>query len=72
MLSPPPSNPLILVTNDSDPESPGPPQRVTRSKVKEGRLYPLREMLVPGVGAQGEPGAGYVAVPLNTGDVRDF
>ena len=26
-------------------------------------------MLVPGVGAQGEPGTGYVTVPLNTGDI---
>ena len=50
-----------------------PSTRITRSKAREEKLFLLREVLVPGGGGQaGVPGAGYVSVPLNTGDVREF
>uniref|UniRef100_A0A8C0B881 Core shell protein Gag P30 domain-containing protein n=1 Tax=Buteo japonicus TaxID=224669 RepID=A0A8C0B881_9AVES len=43
-----------------------------QKSARGGGLFPLREMLIPGAGGQGAPGTGYVAVPLNTGDVREF
>ena len=69
-------------SSDSDPETIDPRQTpqgpdtlsgpVTRSRTR-GKLYPIREILLPGGGVQeGMPGTGYVSVPLNTGDVRDF
>ena len=54
------------------PQTPqAPSTRITRSKAREEKLFPLREVLVPGGGGQaGVPGAGYVSVPLNTRNLR--
>lgn len=57
--------PLVPNLEEADPSQPIGP--VTRSKTRQqqyqvtGHLYPLREIAM-----------GYVAVPLNSGDVRDF
>ena len=57
--------------SESDHEIQGP---ITRSRARNqkidlgGGLYPLREIAMGGP----QPGMGYVAVPLNSGDVRDF
>lgn len=62
-------------SGESDGEANPSPQRpVTRSQTRaqglslEGGLYPLREIAMGGP----QPGTGYVAVPINSGDVRDF
>ena len=66
-----PSESTVSGESESDHEAQGPVTRSrTRSQkpdLKEG-LYPLREIAMGGP----QPGMGYVAVPLNSGDVRDF
>lgn len=70
----PPAPPLTAPDLNLDPpSSPEETQRVTRSQTRrkgqlEDRLYPLRK--VPMGGPQ--PGMGFVSVPLNSGDVREF
>lgn len=52
-------------------ENPGVLEQVgprTRSRTRHLNLYPLRE--IPMGGAQ--PGIGFISVPLNSGDVREF
>ncbi|RMC11061.1 hypothetical protein DUI87_12253 [Hirundo rustica rustica] len=41
---------------------------VTRQRARQQNLYPLREMPMGGP----QPGIGFISVPLNSGDVRDF
>lgn len=41
---------------------------VTRAKARQNNLYPLREMPMGGP----QPQMGFISVPLNSGDVRDF
>lgn len=52
-------------------ESPVVRRSTQKRNQKEEKLYPLREVLVPGAGAAA-PRSGYVSVPLNTSDVREF
>ena len=70
--SPPPTAPEDPENSDSPPESPKEPRRITRSQTRMGwgdsGLYPLREVAMGGP----QPGMGYVTVPLNSGDVREF
>lgn len=68
----PPSVPNYPNGSDSASGSLDEHRRVTRSQTKskqhESGLYPLREIAMGGP----QPGMGYVAVPLNSGDVREF
>ena len=68
---PPPVPSLSLPRPPTAPELDQPPAACTRSRTaisERASLYPLRE--VPLGGNQG--GIGFVAVPLNTTDVRNF
>lgn len=70
-MLPPPAPPLPLPPTPTAPELDRPPAACTRSRTaisERTSLYPLRE--VPLGGNQG--GIGFVAVPLNTTDVRNF
>lgn len=64
----PPAAPITPGDTSSEQGSPAPVRRRTRSKRKQPQMYPLRE--VPMGGPQ--PGVGYVSVPLNSGDLREF
>lgn len=67
-----PTAPSAAESEDSDDSASvqgrrGPVTRSQTRRAKEG-LYPLREIAMGGP----QPGMGYVAVPINSGDVRDF
>ncbi|XP_074424379.1 uncharacterized protein LOC141735455 [Larus michahellis] len=68
--SPPPTAPDFF--NTDSPSGSSETRQVTRSQTRMGEdksnLYPLREVAMGGA----QPGMGYVSVPLNSGDVREF
>ncbi|XP_051497720.1 uncharacterized protein LOC127395191 [Apus apus] len=64
---PPPPPVVPDAPNIADHITP-PARRKTRSQRDQAQVYPLRE--VPMGGPQ--PGIGYVSVPLNSGDLREF
>ncbi|XP_040983184.1 uncharacterized protein LOC121233625 [Aquila chrysaetos chrysaetos] len=72
--TPPPSSPPTAPDPDlGSPSSPEETRRIMRSQTRrkeqlEERLYPLREIAMGGP----QPGMGFVPVPLNSGDIREF
>ena len=81
-----PSAPDRDSESGSGPNSPAVTRRITRSQLRGGgqdstQLFPLKEVPMgmipnPNAGQVGQPaqipGVGYIASPLNSGDVRDF
>ncbi|XP_056195375.1 uncharacterized protein LOC130149584 [Falco biarmicus] len=53
---------------ESEQGSPPLPRRVTRSQKGAAQMYPLREIPMGGP----QPVIGYISVPLNSADLRDF
>ena len=70
--APPPVPTAPNLPDSNSPDSSPGTRRVTRSWAKMGEdrsnLYPLREVAMGGA----QPGMGYVSIPLNSGDVREF
>ncbi|RMB88865.1 hypothetical protein DUI87_34799 [Hirundo rustica rustica] len=65
----PPQAPPLPDNENAEEQAEAPPRGpMTRQRVRQQNLYPLREM--PMGGPQAE--IGFISVPLSSGDVRDF
>ena len=69
IANPPPSAPEETESDSgTSSDTPRSSRRATRSQAKQQKLYPLRETPMGGP----QPGIGFVSIPLNSGDVREF